>query len=262
MSGHYEARFTGYGLGSLTRRRTCLQTAKLSTETLVQQSCTRFVLTRRRLPTDSPIRFLRPSAYKHCLARACFYGKLPRAPPEDAQPREQGIYALFLMLLFRPHRDFRDIVRLSTRNCPNVGAEDEIWTALDTEYRRWRVEDVQERGKLYRSGADQDARVGSSGWWACLIHEKLRNYEAAMRRHHGESLTVPDDIGKLPVYPDNHRPTENTTAHSGDESDKSSCMSVDMPEVSYAPEGEKQGRRTNTGVPDPLATCCGVLPHV
>ena len=166
------------------------------------------------------------------------------------------------MMLFRPHRDVHDIVRLSTRDSPNIATEDGIWIAVDTEYRRWRVEDVQERGKLYRSGADQDARVGSSGWWACLIHEKLRNYEAAMRRHHGESLTVPDDIGKLPVYPDNHRPTENTTARSGDESDKSSCMSVDMPEVPYAPEGEKQGRRANTGVPDPLATSCGVLPPV
>ena len=60
-----------------------------------------------------------------------------------------------------------------------------------------------------------------------------------MRRHHGESLTVPDDVGKLPVYRDNHQPAENTTAHSGEESDKSSSISVDMPDVCDAPEGAK-----------------------
>ena len=62
-----------------------------------------------------------------------FHGRLPRRPPEDAQPKDKGIYALFLMLFFRPHRDFSDIVRVATRNVAKRDAEDEIWIAIDAE---------------------------------------------------------------------------------------------------------------------------------
>ena len=56
-------------------------------------------------------------------------GKLPREPPEDAQTKEKGIYALFLMMLFRPHRSFDEIVYVSIRDVAEIGTEDDIWTA-------------------------------------------------------------------------------------------------------------------------------------
>ena len=42
----------------------------------------------------------------------------------------------------------------------------------------------------------------SDRWWACLIEEKLRNYETAMRRHTADSLHIPASSHGLPSYAD------------------------------------------------------------
>ena len=135
-----------------------------------------------------------------------------------------------------------------------------MWTALHAEYRRWRLDDVQEQARKYRESSAKAAGVGSDGWWACLTHEKLRNYEASMRRHRPESFTVPGNIENLPAYREPHRPPQNTTAPSGDESDKSSSVSVDIPEDCKEQQSKQQSRRTKARVPDPLTTHCGLLP--
>ena len=49
------------------------------------------------------------------------YGKLPRLPDDNATPAEKGYYALFMMLLFRPHRDVGDFSkRVSLRAQVNL----------------------------------------------------------------------------------------------------------------------------------------------
>ena len=57
-----------------------------------------------------------------------------------------------------------------------------------------------------------------------------------------------------------HQPPQNTTAPSGDESDKSSSVSVDIPEDCKEQQSNQQSRKTRTGKPDPCATHCGLLP--
>ena len=42
-----------------------------------------------------------------------FHGRLPRLPHADAPPRERGCYAAFLMLLFRPHRRYQDVIHIA-----------------------------------------------------------------------------------------------------------------------------------------------------
>ena len=69
--------------------------------------------------------------------------KLPRVPDLEATPEEKGIYALFLMFVFRPHRDILQIARpykaalASPHKISKEKREEAAWTAVYDEFQRW-----------------------------------------------------------------------------------------------------------------------------
>ena len=62
------------------------------------------------------------------------YGKLPRLPDDSATAAEKGYYALFMMLLFRPHRSVSDFFQESLATSSNQSGEatsmDKVWDTV------------------------------------------------------------------------------------------------------------------------------------
>jgi hypothetical protein len=80
------------------------------------------------------IRLLATSAWRVPV----LYGRLPRTPAADEHSYERGIYGLFMMLLFRPHRQVGDLAHVVLQTQPSPRSEDEAWNAIHTECVRWR----------------------------------------------------------------------------------------------------------------------------
>ena len=119
---------------------------------------------------------------------------------------EKGQYGLMLMWLFRPHRGPRDLLPRVAANGSKAefaaGAgpqlsDDECWQAIYEEYCRWRATAVDEVAtscqQRIADGACRPA-FDTPDWWACLIAEKLRNWDALTRKHH--VLATPGFHGK------------------------------------------------------------------
>eukprot|EP00973_Karenia_brevis_P094624 12423379-Karenia_brevis.AAC.1 len=63
---------------------------------------------------------------------------MPNPPAHNATPYERGVYALFVMLLFRPHRSLDDIVNFGLADVPASCPTDNAWNLLVSEYQHWR----------------------------------------------------------------------------------------------------------------------------
>ena len=83
------------------------------------------------------------------------YGRRPKLPDITATDKEKGIYALFLMFLFRPHRCIRALfegpaatARASTSSrC--FTDESSAWKAIHEEFSRWREHDIEAIANRY-----------------------------------------------------------------------------------------------------------------
>ena len=146
------------------------------------------------------------------------HAKLPRLPDLHATPEEKGTYALFLMLLFRPHREVSEIARpfkvsqaASPQTCSKDKSDDAAWTAVCDEFVRWRTYDIDATAAPYFKKSKSETLLeprlhgnrensGRRTWWACMISEKLRNYDTANRLHKVEASLPPQDLEALPVY--------------------------------------------------------------
>ena len=62
------------------------------------------------------------------------YGKRPKLPDATATEQEKGLYALFLMLLFRPHTSIGELLKTSTTkgssSSRSFADEDAAWRAI------------------------------------------------------------------------------------------------------------------------------------
>ena len=67
------------------------------------------------------------------------HGHSPPLPDNSATPAEKGLYALFLNLLFRPHRTFQDILDFTFKGHYFSGSIDEAWLAVYEEFQEWRA---------------------------------------------------------------------------------------------------------------------------
>ena len=45
-----------------------------------------------------------------------------------------------------------------------------------------------------------EPEFGSPGWWSCMISEKIRNYEAGMRKHGTDISAQPSGLDDLPPF--------------------------------------------------------------
>ena len=194
--------------------------------------------------------------------------RLPRVPDATATPSEQGNYALCLMLLFRAHREFRHIIPTSKPSTP-----EEAWIAVYNEFLRWRTHEIDAVAAAYfrkdksqnmlepmlTASSDDPAR---KAWWACMISEKLRNYDTAKGKHHNEASATPHDLDVLPEYED-ICPFEDEAeqrAANGNDSDQESRGSQDVhPEDQDMREDLKKARAAPTDTP--VSVHCGNIPQ-
>ena len=133
-------------------------------------------------------------------------GFLPREPEADASPKVRGCHALTLMLLFRPYRLMHDfVIEVVGQDVVSL-AEDDAWRRISDEYVRWRKYEIDEVAAPYlRRDVEMlhpFPEFDSKVWWACMISQKLRNYDMARNVHLQESYAQPRDLSHLPDYED------------------------------------------------------------
>ena len=72
------------------------------------------------------------------------HGRCPSVPDDAASAKEKGVYSLFLMLLFRPHRRIEDLVSSLLCNVDLKGSEDTAWTQIHEAFLHWRNTEIEE----------------------------------------------------------------------------------------------------------------------
>ena len=198
------------------------------------------------------------------------HGKMPKVPGDNATPYEKGIFALFLMMLFRPHRNIRDVFPATLHSSVCDRNEDDPWNAVYMEFCRWRRDEIDAVAASCKQRLQEDSAFNiefdSDFWWACLIHEKLRNYETSMRPQHGDLCTVPHDLAGLPQYKASRTvDTEvaDVEAPKGDDSsDDGNELWRDFAGPSdFIDSDAGKVRARAPAAKNPLATHCGVLPQ-
>ena len=131
------------------------------------------------------------------------HGRVPRVPEASATAYEKGLYALFAMMLFRPHRSLSDLLDLAFGSGTLQASMDGAWEALYVEYCRWR-QTIDRTAAPY---FDRHASVrlprplfDTPEWWSCMISERLQNFELATRRHGSDITAPPEDLSYMPEY--------------------------------------------------------------
>ena len=116
---------------------------------------------------------------------------------------------------------------------------------------------------------DTEIAFGSRDWWACMIYEKLRNYDVAKRRHHTNIAGAPTCIDELPQAPEPQRPArqagDDVETPGNEDSDASEGLQMPIDgardvEGVLAGDENRTGPRRRPGQEAPIAVTCGVLP--
>ena len=144
------------------------------------------------------------------------YGRMPRTPTETSTAYERGVYGLFLMMLFRPHRVVEDLSKFVYDNKQAPANEDEAWDMVYQEFERWRQGVDAQAAEARAFEIDDEARsrvqphietllasepeFNSPHWWSCMISDKLRNYDTGMSKHGTDMSSMPTDVDDLPKF--------------------------------------------------------------
>ena len=145
---------------------------------------------------------------------------------KESDVEEHGIYALFVMLLFRPWRGQQVPDFLERALCHGSGMPITVaWQRLATEYRRWRRDEIDAVAQPYldrASPVDRQPPFDSREWWACMTALRLRNLDISLRQGPVDAPgAVPSDLSLLPVIDVANLPQEPEAvrAHSDPGSD-------------------------------------------
>jgi len=110
-----------------------------------------------------------------------FYGKLPRVATNASTMEERKAYALTMMSIFCPYRYFvKDILNDKIGLRPGMSdavACNMLWQGFVA----WKADLASVSSKYFaRHTPTHPGRPApnTKEWWACVIHERLRNYEA------------------------------------------------------------------------------------
>ena len=209
--------------------------------------------------------------YVHLLTESAWHvpiicGKLPRVPDADAAAYEKGMYGLWLMLLFRPHRRVDGLIGFVIGKNDVRGSDDDVWDAVSKEFRRWRREDIDHVAAPYfektSTSRGTSPRFDSPEWWACLISERLRNYDATMANHIDESLGQPQNVLDLQAFRGSLVPPEDEKKAPADaDSQSNASLPTGFDPADIVDGNEPREQRRQPGVDVPLATHCGELPE-
>jgi hypothetical protein len=100
-------------------------------------------------------------------------------------------------------------------------------------------------------------------WWACLIHEKMRNYDVARRRHESDPSACPDDLAALPLFHAPERKAEDNADVAGDDAgsaeEDNDHLENDADEF-CAIVADRKKRTNDRASGMPTVVRCGILP--
>ena len=186
------------------------------------------------------------------------YGRLPPRAEEADKPYEKGMYGLFMLLLFRPHRTHQEILDFIFQQCEFRGTEDDAWTAVYNAYIQWRALEEAKAAETSSSVV-----TFSDNWWSCLIVNTMRNYDLAACRRESVADRVPSDLSKLPVgivpsTVESNRLEEADTCCLSSTSSGESSIREDNADAAST-EAKKAGRSQRHM--DPVSKICGSLPE-
>ena len=63
-------------------------------------------------------------------------------PEESSTTQEKGMYALFMMLLFRAHRSIDDMLDQIVGKYCSCNTEDALWKTVYDDFLQWRQRDI------------------------------------------------------------------------------------------------------------------------
>ena len=160
------------------------------------------------------------------------YGKIPVTPAKSSTDEEKGKHALYMMLLFRPWREYERIDflnRIPIRH-DQCGPASSVWKMVSDEYVRWRADEIDSIAAPYLSRRQDHPRTtpkfDSQTWWSCMISLRLRNIELVASHHRSGQFDAPNDISTLPEVFDTFPP------HSADHRDEAADAPDDRGEES------------------------------
>ena len=146
---------------------------------------------------------------------------------------------------------------------------DDIWNAVHLEFCAWRTECVDTiAAPFFQKIANREGAAaplfGSSEWWACMISEKIRNYENAKRPHRVEAYLTPQNLTRLPAFDGQvdlegeEQMVRGGSDSSGDESDGVRAREAELEQdVSHdLPSSVRNPSRKE----NPVSTHCGEMP--
>ena len=159
--------------------------------------------------------------YIHLLVRRSWrvpvlYAVFPKVPGEDATDKEKGQYSLMMMLLFKPHRSFYELLCSCGLGVSFHGSEDDAWSAVYKGFQKWRSRLERDAKPYYViGGVHAPPAPLSYEWWCCVTYEKMRNYDAIYTRHSTEATRMPTNLSNLPCFQDYSRPANKDNCSDG-----------------------------------------------
>jgi len=115
---------------------------------------------------------------------------------------------------------------------------------------------------------DSEPVFNSKEWWACIVHEKMRNLDTAQKRHNTDPMAVPQDLTGLQEYSTADVRTEvdedaaKRYVPDDDSSGNSDCgdPNIAADEEGVSGDGAAKRKRQNALRASPLSVFCGKLP--
>ncbi|CAK0853031.1 unnamed protein product, partial [Prorocentrum cordatum] len=127
-----------------------------------------------------------------------YHGRPVKAPGSASSACDEGMYALTVMVLFRPYRSLEEIVDWCGLRVDVLGDSDSVWRFAYEGYLRWRRRVESSAARFYDGAVDKQPDPLSQEWWDCMIYERVRNFDGARARHSADAGKAPANLPALP----------------------------------------------------------------
>ena len=137
------------------------------------------------------------------------HGRCPHVPDDAASAKEKGIYSLFLMLLFRPHRRIEDLVSSLLGNVDLQGNEDTAWTQIHEGFLYWRKTQIEEvKDQLSSRTTAEGDPLGAGDLSDDYVSEGMRRAQGAAKSPPIQNASSESVVGNLGLSTDSGTRTE------------------------------------------------------
>ena len=130
---------------------------------------------------------------------------------------------------------------------------------------RWRKNEVEVVAESALTSGHEKIPFNSREWWACMVQEKLRNFDVARKRHHTDISSTPTSVSDLPAFCEPSAVERDETVIGGDvdaSSEDSDCEDdKDALGEDVALADVDQRRLSDmSGRPPPVSALFGAMP--